>query len=179
MYERKYHKLMGAYNSLTTDDVLWCNLFRSHQCFFSEKFLTENMESYIGTYEFQRYQEISIEMFEKIIHDDRVYHINCYDHNIPLWFYKKHIQKYHDKLHISNCLDIKGLDEETFVEFLSYPEIYQNQENLNKLWICVGAFNISEKFIKENLNNINKKYNEHVKNFISNPWNIILMNKIE
>ena len=176
--EDYYHKKMGVYNSYTTDGNLWCNLFVSHQWFFSEKFLLENIENYIGTYDFQEYQEVSMDIYEKYIDDDRLRFINCYDQNIPSWFFKKHIPKYLDKINISDCYYIKGLDEETFVEFLSYPEIYNDKERLDTLWLSVGVFNISEKFIKENIDKINDKYDK-IFNMVKTPWDFIMMNQVE
>lgn len=167
MSEDEYHEIMGRYNSLETCGYLWQNLFYINQWEFSEKFLIENVENFIYTYHFQRYQNVPISIYEKYIDDEKFEHVNAYDQEIPAWFIHKHMKKHANKFHINNFSKVEGLTEDMFLEFLTY-DYFKDESNNKDLWNCIGYFNPSEEFLKNNIDRINVKEKRY------NPWVNIL-----
>ena len=70
-----YQEIMDEYYSRPTYGILWQSLLLSKQHFFSEKFILDNAEHFIGTYQLQRYQTVPIEFYEKYIDDKRLHYI--------------------------------------------------------------------------------------------------------
>lgn len=178
MDEDEYDDIMDSVGSSDCGDI-WKKLFRCKQHYFSEKFIMENAEHIIGNYSLQRYQSVPIEFYEKYIDDERLKHVAIGDQDIPATFIKKNIKKHHEKLGITNIMNVNGLTEELFIEFLSYKEL-SSEECRNALWLSVGAYKISEQFIRSNLDKINREYHDiFITNQYECPWDLIVQNGVD
>ena len=160
----------------------WGTLFYTHQWFFSNDYIRKNIEHFIDdNYSYQRYQEVPIDIYEKYINDKRLKSINFYDQNISLDFALKYIKIIPNKIRLNNMIHIDGLTEEIFKELLECEKL-QDSIYQNTLWLTVGAYNISEKFILQNLEFINKNFDndevEDIINCYNSPWVFIGWNKI-
>ena len=182
MYEEDYHAVMGAYNSLTFGYKLWYNLFYCNQWVFSKTFILDNIEDITTQFtedehSYQRYQTVPIELYEKYI--DKLTYINFDDQEIPIWFIKKYIRTYPELIDVSSVYHTENLQEDTFIDFLSYPEL-SDKKYQDVLWLTVGRYHISEAFIRDNLEHINKIYSKScwITNGYKSPWMLILQNSI-
>ena len=183
MDEDDYSEIMGQYNRLICGNKLWYDLFYCNQWFFSERFILDNIEDITTNftkdeYSYQRYQKVPVELYEKYI--DKLTHINFHDQVIPIWFIKKYIRKYPNIIDVSSIYHTENLKEETFIELLSYPEI-SDKKYQDVLWLTVGSYNVSETFIRDNLEHINKIYSNDnwITNGYKSPWVLILQNSID
>ena len=160
MDEDEYFEIMGNYAYSEGGDI-WKELFYCKQHYFSEKFIMENVDHIISNTSLQRYQTVPIEFYEKYIDDERLKYVAIGDQDIPLTFIKNNIKKHHEKLGITTIINDRNLDltEELFREFLSYKEL-SSEKCRNALWLSVGAYKISEEFIRCNLDKINREYKD-------------------
>ena len=178
MDEEDYNDIMGSYQSLLFYGDQWRNLFYCKQWYFSNKFILENADHFISNHALQRYQTVPIEFYEKYIDDERLKYVNIYDQYISLSFIKKYIKKHFEKLGLTKIITVDGLTEELFIEFLSYTEL-NSEECQNSLWLTVGAYKISEQFIRNNLDKINRKYQDiFITNGYKCPWDLIVQNGV-
>jgi len=171
--EYEYHEIMGRYNSLECGSTLWGNLFYNNQWVFSENFLLKNIDRIKNIYGFQRYQTVTEKMFQKIIDD--IEYINLFDQKLSANFIQKYFKDHHSKFNFRDFNKVIDFTEEQFIEFISYKDILDKKE-YDKLWYSVGYFNISEEFIKSNLDKINTIYKVDYSE--GNSWKSILNNKI-
>ena len=163
-------------------EEFWSTLFYTHQWFFSNDYIRKNIEHFIDNdYAYQRYQNVPIDVYEKYLFDERLEHINFYDQNIPLEFALKYVKIIPDKVQLSKLINLESLTEEIFKDLLLCDKL-QDTIYQNTLWLTVGAYNISEEFIKDNLQFINRDFEsdevESLTNFYTNPWILIGWNKV-
>jgi hypothetical protein len=176
----EYCKIMDC--TIPLREEFWSTLFYTHQWFFSNDYIRKNIEHFIDNdYAYQRYQNVPIDVYEKYLFDERLKHINFYDQNIPLDFALKYVKIIPDKVEVSKLINLEGLTEEIFKDLLSCDKL-QDTLYQNTLWLTVGAYNISEEFIKDNLQFINRDFEsdevESLTNFYTNPWVLIGWNKV-
>ena len=180
MDEDEYFEIMGNYAYSEGGDI-WKELFYCKQHYFSEKFIMENVDHIISNTSLQRYQTVPIEFYEKYIDDERLKYVAIGDQDIPLTFIKNNIKKHHEKLGITTIINNRNLDltEELFREFLSYKEL-SSEKCQNALWLSVGAYKISEEFIRSNLDKINREYKDiFITGLFSCPWVLIVQNGVD
>jgi len=176
----EYCKIMDC--EIPMHEEFWHTLFYTHQWFFSNDYIRKNIEHFIDNdYAYQRYQEVPIDVYEKYLFDERLEYINFYDQNISLDFALKYVKIIPDKVQLSKLINLEGLTEEIFKDLLLCDKL-QDTIYQNTLWLTVGAYNISEEFIKDNLQFINRDFEsdevESLTNFYTNPWILIGWNKV-
>jgi len=200
MSEREYaFAFTSKYPNTETEldyGLLWDNLFMFNQFAFSEDFIMKHAENLLDNVTLQIYQNIPIEFYDKYI--DRLRYIDFAHQDIPVWFIKKYIKKYYKKMifHHIICTQNSKLSEKDFIEIKNYEELSGKREQ-EFLWLTVGGYHISEKYIRDNLDKINRKYRvynglwEHLdyigesdeddvkKCKMISPWKIILQNGIK
>ena len=176
----EYCKIMKC--DIPLREEFWSTLFYTHQWFFSNDYIRKNIEHFIDNdYAYQRYQNVPIDVYEKYLFDERLEYINFYDQNIPLDFALKYVKIIPDKVQVNKLINLEGLTEEIFKDLLACDKL-QDTIYQNTLWLTVGAYNISEEFIKDNLQFINRDFEsdevKSIPNYYTNPWILIGWNKV-
>ena len=174
--------------------IFWGDLFYFRQGLLTRDYILENSELLLnqGQYILNmmiEYQNIPLEFYETYISDPRLTHVPLiYEIDLPIGFLEKNLIQYPEKFRITDMMWVNNLTEDLFIELIN-SSIFKSPFYQTSLWLTVGAYNISETFIRHNIAKINrrikleKEYDGYGRIWITNEyncaWDIIVQNKID